>query len=124
MRIAHSAQVPSLPADASHFDGPVHMRNLGAVDAPAGSALIVTFEPGARTHWHHHPDGQLLYGLEGAGHVATRDGETVDIGPGDLVYAPPGEVHWHGASADAGLTHLALSFGETAWMGESPAGDD
>ncbi len=122
MRIARSAQVPALPADASHFNGSVQMRNLGAVEAPSGSALIVTFEAGARTHWHRHPDGQLLYGLDGAGHVGTRDGETVEIGPGDLVYAPPGEVHWHGASRDAALTHLALSFGETEWLGEAPAG--
>ncbi len=120
MRIAHSAKVPSLPADASHFDGSVHMRNLGAVEAPRGSALIVTFEAGARTHWHRHPEGQLLYGVDGAGQVGTREGETIDIGPGDLVYAPPGEVHWHGASADAALTHLALSFGETEWLGETP----
>ncbi len=123
MRIAHPADVHSRPADASHFSGSVHMRDLGPVEAPRGSALIVTFDAAARTHWHRHPDGQILYGIEGAGHVGTRDGTTVDLGPGDLVYAPPGEVHWHGASADRGVTHLALSFGDTEWLGETLEGD-
>jgi quercetin dioxygenase-like cupin family protein len=118
LRITRSSAVPSEQMEATDFSGVARRRDLGATDAPACRTLVVSFEPGARTHWHSHREGQLLYGLEGSGRVGTRADETADIGPGDLVYAPPGEEHWHGASADEGLTHVALSFGETDWFEE------
>ena len=81
------------------------------------NALGVHFEAGARTDWHTHPDGQTLYVTDGAGFVQNEAGETVRIGTGDVVYAPAGEVHWHGATATSHMTHLSLtSHGDTQWM--------
>lgn len=116
MRVSRSSAIPSESMEMENFDGSARRRDLGATDAPNCRTLVVSFEPGARTHWHAHSDGQLIYGLEGSGRVGVRGGETVEIGPGDLVHAPPGEEHWHGASPEAALTHLALSFGETIWL--------
>ena len=116
MHVSRSSAIPIEPMEMENFDGSARRRDLGATDAPNCRALVVSFEPGARTHWHAHSEGQLIYGLEGHGHVGIRSGETVEIGPGDLVHAPPGEEHWHGASDDEALTHLALSFGETSWQ--------
>jgi quercetin dioxygenase-like cupin family protein len=116
MRLTRSREVPLVPMEAANFSGTAQRRDLGATAAPDCRSLVVRFEPGARTHWHRHRDGQLIYALEGRGSVGTRDGDRVEIGPGDLVYAPPNEVHWHGAVADSALTHLALSFGATEWL--------
>ncbi len=108
----------AVPVDPAHFSGSVARQDLAEVDAPRGSALLVAFQPGARTHWHSHPNGQFLYVTDGDGRIATRDGEVAALHPGDLVYAPPGEVHWHGASADNSVAHMALSFGDTEWFEE------
>jgi len=116
MHISRSSSAGLEPMESENFDGAARRRDLGATEAPNCRALVVSFEPGARTHWHAHREGQLIYGLEGSGRVGVRSGETVEIGPGDLVHAPPGEEHWHGAAEDRGLTHLALSFGETDWF--------
>lgn len=116
MRVTRSADAPEQLFEATTFSGPVTRRDYGALDHPAGTALLVSFPAGVRTHWHAHPNGQLLFVVEGRGRVGTRDGEVVRIGAGDVVYAPPDEEHWHGASEDEGVRHLALSFGETVWM--------
>lgn len=85
--------------------------------------LAVQFAPGARTHWHSHPGGQLLYVVFGSGLVRTEDGATVRISPGDVVEAPPGERHWHGATSDSPMMHLSItSRGPTEWDG--PVGDE
>ncbi len=72
----------------------------------------VRFAPGARTAWHHHPKGQTLYVTDGIGYVARRgaDGatEVKEIRPGDVVYIEPGEEHWHGATADRFMAHVAI----------------
>jgi quercetin dioxygenase-like cupin family protein len=88
----------------------------------AGNARInsVMFEPGGRTYWHSHDDGQVLIVQHGRGMVATRDGERQELTVGDTVYAPPGEVHWHGAAPDAFLVHTAISLGATRWHDEVP----
>ena len=76
------------------------------------------FEPGARTYWHQHPGGQVLYITSGAGFVQNSHGETVIMSAGDAVITPPGEVHWHGATPTAPLVHLSLTtHGETHWVG-------
>jgi len=68
----------------------------------------VTFEPGARTAWHTHPLGQTLIVTSGLG-WAQRWGEAVaEIRPGDVVWFPPGEKHWHGASPTTAMTHIAI----------------
>lgn len=116
MRIARSSETPLEPMATETFAGTVRRRELGRIDVPEGRALAVSFEPGARTDWHRHSGGQVLHVLEGVGRVGTRDGQVAEIRVGDLVEAPPDEEHWHGASVDAGVTHLALSFGQTVWL--------
>ncbi len=69
---------------------------------------IVRFAPGARTAWHSHAVGQMLYVTDGRGRVQSRGSEIIETRPGDVIYAPPGEWHWHGAAPDHFMTHLAM----------------
>jgi quercetin dioxygenase-like cupin family protein len=78
----------------------------------------VVFDPGGRTYWHSHDDGQLLFVAGGRGAVETRDGDQRELLPGDAVWAPPGEEHWHGAAPDSLLVHTAVSLGRTQWLDE------
>lgn len=115
MKTIRRTDSPAEPVDQAHFDGEATRRDHGTIDAPPGSALIVRFSAGARTHWHSHPGGQVLYVTDGTGRVGTRNGRVERVHAGDLVYAAPDEEHWHGGAEDAGVEHLALSFGDTAW---------
>jgi len=113
------------PAPAEHFTGRVWFGPLDSPRRDGGlNALGVMFEPGARTDWHDHPDGQVLYITAGAGFVQGRDGRTAKVSAGDVVYAPPGEVHWHGATASTPMTHLSLTTGgATAWIDDKVTDD-
>jgi quercetin dioxygenase-like cupin family protein len=71
-------------------------------------AVTVTFEPGARTAWHNHPAGQYLIVTSGVGWVQERGAKKREIRPGDVIWTPPGVVHWHGATATNAMTHLAI----------------
>lgn len=88
---------------------------------PARTGGVVLFEPGARTNWHTHPEGQILYVVTGEG-LAQKEGEqVVEIGPGDVVYFAPAEKHWHGAAPDTFMVHIAInpaanSDSGTDWM--------
>ena len=79
----------------------------GAAPARAGGA-VVTFEPGARTAWHKHPLGQTLIVTSGCGWVQSEGSPKVEIRPGDVVWCPPGERHWHGATPTTAMTHIAI----------------
>jgi quercetin dioxygenase-like cupin family protein len=116
MRIARDSDVVAQPMEAEHFSGPASRRDFGHIDRPPLNPLVVSFESGARTSWHRHSDGQILFVLQGQGRVGARDGEQAEINPGDFVYAPAGEEHWHGAAEGASMTHIALSFGDTEWL--------
>ena len=95
------------PAD--WFTGMVRFDPLFQSPAPARAAgLSVTFEPGARTAWHTHPLGQTLIVTEGCGRVQRWGGPVEEIRPGDVVWIPPGEKHWHGAAPKTGMTHIAI----------------
>ena len=118
MRVTRGSDAAPSPMDPSHFDGAPTARDLGTYDAPDGSVLLVSFPAGERSHWHRHPGGQFLYFTDGRGRVGTRDGEVARVDAGDLVHAPPGEEHWHGAAEDAGVTHLAVNLGATEWLEE------
>ncbi|HEX9856141.1 MAG TPA: cupin domain-containing protein [Acidimicrobiia bacterium] len=105
------------PSGEEHFTGRVR---FGVLSRPrsegALNALGVLFEPGSRSDWHSHPDGQVLYIASGAGVVQTEAGETVEMSSGDVVYAPPGEVHWHGALPHSHMVQLSLTTGGvTEW---------
>ena len=68
----------------------------------------VTFEPGARSAWHRHPLGQTLIVTSGCGWVQSEGQPKVEIRPGDVVWCPPNEKHWHGATPDTAMTHIAI----------------
>ena len=94
---------------AASFTGTVWQDPV--IEAPEPARLRVnrvSFEPGARTAWHTHPLGQTLYVLQGVGRAQTWGGPVRVLRPGDTVWIPPGEKHWHGAAPTNGMTHLAM----------------
>lgn len=91
------------------FTGEVYIDTVrGPDDQSAIGCAHVRFAPGARTAWHSHPKGQTLYVTDGIGLVSSRGGKAVEIRPGDVVYIEPGEEHWHGASPDRFMAHVAI----------------
>ncbi|PZU89884.1 MAG: cupin domain-containing protein [Shinella sp.] len=100
---------PSGKGPADWFTGAVRIDPLFQAQAPARVAgASVTFEPGARTAWHTHPLGQTLIVVSGLGLVQREGGPIEEIRPGDVIWFPPGEKHWHGASATVAMTHIAI----------------
>jgi quercetin dioxygenase-like cupin family protein len=109
MDIKRSGAEASRKGPAEWFTGAVRIDPLAQAPAPARvSAASVTFEPGARTAWHTHPLGQTLIVTFGRGWAQREGGPTEEIRPGDVVWFPPGEKHWHGATATTGMTHIAI----------------
>lgn len=106
--------IPWRPAPEEHFTGRAWFGPLSSVEGGV-QALAVQFDPGARTDWHTHPNGQVLYVVHGAGLVQRDDGTTVEMSPGDVVYSPPGERHWHGASSSSPMMHLSLTSEPAEW---------
>jgi quercetin dioxygenase-like cupin family protein len=91
------------------FTGTVWQDPIIETTAPARvRSARVSFEPGARTAWHTHPLGQTLYVVSGLGRVQTWGGPVREIRAGDVVWIPPGEKHWHGASPKAAMVHIAM----------------
>ena len=109
MKITRSGTQPSTKGPADWVTGTVRIDPLFSAPAPARVAgAAVTFEPGARTAWHTHPLGQTLIVTFGRG-LAQRDGGPVEeILPGDVVWFAPGEKHWHGASPETAMQHVAI----------------
>jgi len=100
---------PSGELTGEHFTGTVWSDPVIDSLAPARlKALVVRFDPGARTNWHTHPLGQTLYVLSGLGLVQCWGGPVREIRPGDVVWIDPGEKHWHGASPNNPMVHLAM----------------
>jgi quercetin dioxygenase-like cupin family protein len=121
MDIKRSGSQPSSKGPAEYFTGTVRVDPLFQANDPARArGASVTFEPGARTAWHTHPLGQTLIVTAGCGLVQRRGGPIEEIRPGDVVWIPPGEQHWHGATATTAMTHIAIVEqldGKTAdWM--------
>ena len=109
MDIRRSGSQPSGRGPADWFTGTVRIDPLAQAAAPGRVvAASVTFEPGARTAWHTHPLGQTLIVTSGAGRAQRWDGPIEEIRPGDVVWFPAGEKHWHGATATTALTHIAV----------------
>jgi quercetin dioxygenase-like cupin family protein len=112
---------PTRKAPKENFTGTVWQDPIISTEAPARLVVNrVSFEPGARTNWHTHPLGQTLYVIAGVGRVQTKGGPMREIRPGDVIWIPAGEKHWHGGSPTTGMTHLAMQEaldGKTAdWM--------
>ncbi|WP_428308784.1 (R)-mandelonitrile lyase [Lacipirellula sp.] len=109
MNITRVGTQPSAKAPAEYFTGAVRLDRLVGAPEPARIfASNVTFEPGARTAWHTHPLGQTLIVTAGCGWAQREGGPVEEIRPGDVVWFPPGEKHWHGATAATGMTHIAI----------------
>lgn len=109
MEIRRAGSQPSGRGPEAWFTGAVRMDPLFSHEAPARVAgALVTFEPGARTAWHTHPLGQTLIVTAGCGWVQRAGGPVEEIRPGDVVWFPPGEKHWHGATATTGMSHIAI----------------
>lgn len=103
---------PSETPSPDYFTGRVRMETVTAApDSPVKMAMV-TFEPGARTAWHTHPKGQTLIVQSGLGLVQREGGAIEEIRPGDVVWFEPGERHWHGASKDTAMCHLAIQEAE------------
>ncbi|WP_245261781.1 cupin domain-containing protein [Mesorhizobium sp. L2C067A000] len=98
MKIIACGSVPTIIAPEKYFTGRVLQTPIIEKEAPARlRATLVSFEPGARTHWHTHPLGQTLYVTSGAGLAQTWGGPIQEIKAGDVISFEPGEKHWHGA---------------------------
>ena len=109
MEIKRVGTQPSSKGSAEWFTGAVRIDPLFKAGAPARAAgASVTFEPGARTAWHTHPLGQTIIVTSGCGRAQRWGGPVEEIRPGDVVWFPPGEKHWHGATAATGMTHIAI----------------
>ena len=109
MEIHLAGSRPTRRAPPEYFTGTVLQDPIIQTEAPARLASTrVSFEPGARTAWHTHPLGQTLYVISGVGRVQAKGGPIREIRPGDVVWIPPGEKHWHGASPTNAMTHIAM----------------
>jgi quercetin dioxygenase-like cupin family protein len=109
MQIIKSGSRPTRKASSEYFTGNVWQDPIIEADEPARvRALRVSFEPGARTAWHIHPLGQTLHVISGVGLMGLRNEAPQLIKAGDTVWIPPGEEHWHGASATNSMTHIAI----------------
>ena len=108
--ITRSGSRAVTPGPATNFTGVVRVERLfEAVDPSHASGGTVTFEPGARTAWHVHPRGQILIVTAGTGRVQRWGDPIEEIRAGDVVRIPAGQKHWHGASPQASMTHIAIS---------------
>lgn len=110
MTITRSGSQPSAKGPADWFTGTVRIDSRFQAEEPARvGGATVTFEPGARTAWHTHPLGQTLIVTAGCGWAQREGGPIEEIHPGDIVWFPPGEKHWHGATATTAMTHIAIA---------------
>ncbi len=110
MQIMRTGSQPSRKGSLEYFTGSVRIDApfQGSDPARVGGATV-TFEPGARTAWHTHPLGQTLIVTCGCGWVQREGGPKEEIRPGDVVWIPAGEKHWHGATVDTGMSHIAIA---------------
>jgi quercetin dioxygenase-like cupin family protein len=109
MNIKRVGSLPSTKGSNEYFTGTVRIDPLFQPENTARAAgASVTFEPGSRTVWHIHPLGQTLIVTFGCGLVQKLDGPIEEIRPGDVVWIPPGEKHWHGATPTTAMTHTAI----------------
>ncbi len=103
---------PTSKGSAESFVGEVWFDVIAHGVAPSRLRVsIVRFSPGAHSAWHRHANGQTLHVTEGRGLAQSRGEEVIEIRPGDTIYTPPGEWHWHGAAPEHFMSHLSMSEG-------------
>lgn len=117
MNIQRSGSQASTKGPVEYFTGTVRVDPLFSANEPSRAlGVTVTFEPGARTAWHEHPLGQTLVVTAGLG-LVQRWGEAIqEIRPGDVVWIPAGEKHWHGATVTTAMSHIAI---QEIWEGKT-----
>jgi quercetin dioxygenase-like cupin family protein len=117
VEVNRAKDVPTNRGGEEMFTGGVWLDSLLERSSPPQMRLYrVFFEPGARTGWHRHPDGQVLFIVAGKGRVQSEGQPGVEVLPGDVVWCPPQELHWHGAAPDTSMAHLAVNpGGKTEW---------
>jgi quercetin dioxygenase-like cupin family protein len=109
MHIIKAGSRPSKKASDKWFTGIVWQDSIVETPEPARvRALRVSFEPGSRTAWHTHPLGQTLHITHGQGLIGLRDKKPQLMHIGDTIWIPPNEEHWHGATAENAMTHIAI----------------
>ena len=109
MKIFSADSRSSKKANPEWFTGDVWQDVIIEAPEPARlRALKVTFAPGARTAWHTHPLGQTLHIVTGVGLIGNRNGDVKIIKPGDSIWIPPNEEHWHGATSENVMVHIAI----------------
>ncbi len=121
MRIVTPDSMQTRRGPADWFTGAVWMDASPAGPSPDAGVFRVFFEPGARTNWHTHPEGQILFIVSGTCRVGKQDEPPVDVEAGSVVYFAPDEKHWHGANPDSYMVHAAVnpaasSNGGTDWL--------
>jgi quercetin dioxygenase-like cupin family protein len=110
MEIKRSGTEASRKGQADRFKGTVWLETIFQAAEPGRVVSnYTTFEPGARTYWHSHPLGQTVLITSGLGWVQREGGPVEEVRPGDIVWFPPGEKHWHGASARTAMTQIAIT---------------
>jgi quercetin dioxygenase-like cupin family protein len=111
-----SPKPPTAKGPSETFTGDVWIDPITRGLPPSQlNVAAVHFSPGARTAWHSHQGGQTLYVIEGRGLVQARGQGTAELRPGDVVFAPAGEEHWHGATPGDFMTHLSIAEGAPTW---------
>ncbi|GGZ18504.1 cupin [Echinicola pacifica] len=106
----------------NNFTGTAFLEML--VDADSinqNSVGSVTFEPGSRTNWHRHPNGQIILAIDGEGYYQEKGSPKLILRKGETVKCPPNTPHWHGASASREFVQVAITSrlaGPTEWMQE------
>ena len=109
MKVIEAGSQPTKKAPVEWFTGVVWLDLIVEAPEPARvRALTVTFDPSSRTAWHTHPLGQTLHVVSGIGLVGVRNKPPQIIKTGDTVWIPPDEEHWHGATADSSMVHIAI----------------
>jgi len=122
--LTNSEEIQNFPRgemiENENFQGSAWLRRLVESDSTNHIAVgSVTFEPGARTNWHLHPDGQIILALEGIGYYQEQGRPKIILRKGDVVTCPPDIPHWHGASSDEAFVQIAITSrlkGPTVWM--------
>lgn len=109
IEITRKGAIPTVDGPEGYFSGNVKVTPLVNAPEPARtSSAKVAFEAGARTAWHAHPLGQTLIVLSGVGSIQSEGQPIQEIREGDAVWIPPNIKHWHGASPDSAMTHIAI----------------
>jgi len=127
MQITRAGEAASVRASSDWFTGEVWQNPIITAPSPARvNSALVTFQPGARTNWHHHPLGQTLYVTQGVGWFQTEGEPRIEIKAGDVIFIPPLERHWHGATDRTTMSHIAMHEREgdshVTWL--KPVSDD